>query len=146
MFTSILTLESQLVNSRHEVVATFEKDRWASYKPGKKTSIFPHKKRSYIGTLSIHGTGQEATTEEVKQYYQDAAAQTRRTALDDLDHRLTGNKAKEDENINLEGRHKGDLTEEAIAFTCWMVVEAEHRLRYRIFDLLAEVAENIGGG
>ena len=45
--------------------------------------------------------------------------------------------------LNLQGLHSGDLTEEAVAFTCWIAVEAEHRLRYKVFDLLEEVAESL---
>ncbi|KAK4103927.1 hypothetical protein N658DRAFT_513972 [Parathielavia hyrcaniae] len=47
--------------------------------------------------------------------------------------------------LNLEGPHSGDLTGEAIALTCWIVVEGEHRLRYKILDLLEEIAETVGG-
>ena len=47
--------------------------------------------------------------------------------------------------LNLQGSHSGDITEEAIAFTCWIAVEAEHRLRYKIFDLIEEIAESFGG-
>jgi len=43
--------------------------------------------------------------------------------------------------LNLGGSHSTDLTEEAIAFTCWIAIEAEHRLRYKILDLLEEIAE-----
>jgi hypothetical protein len=43
--------------------------------------------------------------------------------------------------LNLQGLHSGEITEEAIAFTCWIATEAEHRLRYKILDLIEEIAE-----
>jgi hypothetical protein len=44
--------------------------------------------------------------------------------------------------LNLRGSHSGEITEEAIAFTCWIAVEAEHRLRYKILDIIEEIAES----
>lgn len=70
------------------------------------------------------------------------AAQSR---LDNLGHGLSGTKGRLDKNVHLGGEHVGNLTEEVIAFTCWMIIEAEHRLRYKIFDLLQEVGENAEG-
>jgi hypothetical protein len=43
--------------------------------------------------------------------------------------------------LNLQGSHSGGITEESIAFTCWIAVEAERRLRYKIFDLIKEITE-----
>lgn len=48
---------------------------------------------------------------------------------------------KETAKLNPKGPHSGNLTEEIIVFTCWIAVEGEHRLRYKIFDLLEEIAE-----
>lgn len=51
---------------------------------------------------------------------------------------------KPDKILNLDGPHSGNLLEEAIVFTCWMAFEGEHRLRWKILDLLEEVAETFG--
>jgi hypothetical protein len=52
---------------------------------------------------------------------------------------------KANKNVNLDGPHTGDLLEETIVLTCWSAVEAEHRLRYKLLDLLQEIGETIGG-
>jgi hypothetical protein len=52
---------------------------------------------------------------------------------------------KDGEEVNPDGFHHGDILEEAIVFSCWAVVEAEHRLRYKVLDILSEIGETIGG-
>ncbi|KAJ3537271.1 hypothetical protein NM208_g6381 [Fusarium decemcellulare] len=85
----------KLIDSDGTVIATFEKDRWASYR--------------------------RANAVEVSQ----------------------NSKNKETSKLNLTGPHSGNLTEESIVFTCWMAVEAEHRLRYKILDLLEEIDASV---
>lgn len=53
---------------------------------------------------------------------------------------------KDEKDLNPGGVHSGNLTEEAVVFTCWMAVEAEHRLRYKIPDFIEEVGEEFEGG
>lgn len=63
-----------------------------------------------------------------------------------IDDAVTGPQHINDEqDLNLHGNHVGDLTEDAIALTCWIIVEAEHRLRYKILDVLEEIGENFEG-
>ena len=54
-------------------------------------------------------------------------------------------RTKPDKILNLEGSHSGSLLEEAIIFTCWMAIESEHRMRWKIIDLLEEIGEAVGG-
>lgn len=64
------------------------------------------------------------------------------------DAKTSGAKAKAgkaNKNVNLEGPHCGNLLEETIVLTCWCAVEAEHRLRYKVIDILQEIGETIGG-
>ncbi|KAJ6063542.1 hypothetical protein N7499_012222 [Penicillium canescens] len=51
----------------------------------------------------------------------------------------------DEQDLNLHGTHAGNLTADAIALTCWIVVEAEHRLRYKVLDLFEEIGESAGG-
>ena len=112
------------MNADNVIIATFEKDRWSTFKSSEKCEGTPNKKKTYRGTLRIYPSAHPAVHFETP---------------------IGGGKDKHRENLNLGGSHAGDLTEEAIAFTCWIAVEAEHRLRYKIFDLLEEVGENVGG-
>ncbi|KAH6973091.1 hypothetical protein BKA56DRAFT_635041 [Ilyonectria sp. MPI-CAGE-AT-0026] len=102
------------------ILATVEKDRWAFVRPSERTGVPPNKKKSLVGTLRIYPAA-----------YTEAASET-----DQL-------KQGSDTTINLNagGSHSGNITEEAIVLTCWIAVEAEHRLRHKIFDLLEEIAE-----
>lgn len=52
---------------------------------------------------------------------------------------------KPSKNLNPGGHHAGNITEEAIVFTCWAAVEAEHRLRHKLEDLAEEIGESVGG-
>ena len=117
----------KLVNADNVVIATFEKDRWCSFKSSEKCEGTPNKKKTYTGTLRIYTSTHPAPVINASS-----------CGIKDGD-------KKANKNVNLGGAHSGDLTEEAIVFTCWMAVEAEHRLRYKIFDLLEEIGESAGG-
>ncbi|SPN96640.1 uncharacterized protein DNG_00161 [Cephalotrichum gorgonifer] len=120
----------KLVNSDNVVIATFEKDRWSVFKPSEKYEGTPNKKKSYTGTLRIHPSAY---------------------ATPDVDYTKSGPEGTREgnekflKNMNLEGSHAGNLTEEAIVFTCWIVVEAEHRIRYKVLDEIEEIGESFGG-
>jgi hypothetical protein len=62
-----------------------------------------------------------------------------------IDDAITGIQKMDEQHLNLHGIHAGNLTVDAIALTCWIVVEAEHRLRYKILDVLEEIGESAGG-
>jgi hypothetical protein len=62
-----------------------------------------------------------------------------------IDDGITGIRNMHEQDLNLHGNHAGNLTVDAIALTCWIVVEAEHRLRYKILDVLEEIGESAGG-
>jgi hypothetical protein len=62
-----------------------------------------------------------------------------------IDDALSGTPKIDEQDLNLHGFHAGNLTADAIALTCWIVVEAEHRLRYKVLDLLEEIGESAGG-
>ncbi|KAK7409161.1 hypothetical protein QQX98_008654 [Neonectria punicea] len=125
----------KLVNSDNELVATFEKDRWASFKKAKKTTDSANKKKSYLGTLSIYPSAYSNSTISCI----DHASQDQRDSV------RKRNNANGTKDPNLDRSHSGDLTEEAIVFTCWIAIEAEHRLRYKIFDVLQAIGEIVGG-
>ncbi|OBT45581.1 hypothetical protein VE00_03532 [Pseudogymnoascus sp. WSF 3629] len=46
---------------------------------------------------------------------------------------------------NMTGTHTGDIFEEAVVLSCWAALEAEHRIRHTILDILIAIAENAGG-
>lgn len=46
---------------------------------------------------------------------------------------------------NITGTHTGDIFEEAVVLSCWAALEAEHRIRHTILDILIAIAENAGG-
>lgn len=93
-----------------------------------------------MGTLSIYPAAKRATTLDMRRY-NSAGIQSK---VDNIDHTMSGNKGKLEKNVNLGGEHVGNLTEEVIAFTGWMIAEAEHRLRYKILDVLQEIGEHLG--
>lgn len=45
---------------------------------------------------------------------------------------------------NMTGTHTGDIFEEAVVMACWAAIEAEHRIRHTILDILKQIAENAG--
>ena len=114
----------------------FEKDRWASYKRSEKVGHPPNKKRQLLGTLRRYPPPQEPS----------AAAMLESIRSSAFPEGAPGNFSKKlMRDLHLQGSHSGDVKEEAIAFTCWIAVEAEHRLRYKILDFIEEVAEYFGG-
>ncbi|KAL2194052.1 hypothetical protein P885DRAFT_80580 [Corynascus similis CBS 632.67] len=127
----------KLVDANNNIIATFEKDRWASYKRSERLGGPPNKKRQLLGTLRRFPPAADAPSPAAVLEAVRAGIQNGENASK-LPEKLT-------KYLNLQGSHSGDLTEEAIAFTCWIAVEAEHRLRYKIFDLIEEVLENMGG-
>ncbi|KAH7137408.1 hypothetical protein B0J13DRAFT_677426 [Dactylonectria estremocensis] len=128
----------KLVNSQNVVVATFEKNRWVSFQKAERTEDLANKKKSFLGTLSIYPS-EYPTTVSCIDHAKQVAEQ------DELDTTKKPKPEKHTKYINLDGPHAGELTEETIVFTCWIAIEAEHRLRYKIFDLLQEIAEIVGG-
>lgn len=126
---SILT-SLQLVSSDGTVIATLEKDRWATYRRSEKTGQPPNKKKSLLGSLRIYSLP-ECNTENLQLPPKYEAAMNVEVSK----------QKKETAKLNPKGPHSGNLTEEIIVFTCWIAVEGEHRLRYKIFDLLEEIAE-----
>ncbi|KAM0424212.1 hypothetical protein ACHAPT_010584 [Fusarium lateritium] len=118
----------KLVSSDGTVIATLEKDRWATFKRSEKAGEPPNKKKSLLGSLCIYSLP-ECNTEGLQLPAKYQAGH------------VPGNQKKERAKLNPTGPHSGNLTEETIVFTCWIAIEAEHRLRYKIFDLIEEVAE-----
>ncbi|KAF7554463.1 hypothetical protein G7Z17_g2933 [Cylindrodendrum hubeiense] len=129
----------KLVNSDKVVIATFEKERWASFKKAQKTpEDSANKKRSHIGTISIYPSAFPSNSSCIN-HAKETEEQYR------LDPTKKPKPKKHTKYINFDGPHSGELTEEMIVFSCWMAIEAEHRLRYKILDVLHEVAEIVGG-
>ncbi|KAK7427756.1 hypothetical protein QQZ08_005694 [Neonectria magnoliae] len=129
----------KLVNSDNEVVATFEKDRWASVKKAEKTTDSANKKKSYLGTLSIYPSAYSDSTVSCIDHTKNNPPQDQ---CDNIRKRKNANATKDP---NLDRAHSGDLTEEAIVVTYWVVIEAEHRLHYKVFDVLQAIGEIVGG-
>jgi len=130
------------VNSDNIVIATFEKERWASFKASEKVGAPPNKRRTFLGKLQIFPTAYVGvTTAERLTKKEDVLTENMNKVSD----KMLQKKTKEDKILNLDGAHSGNLLEEAIVFTCWIAVEGEHRLRWKILDLLEEVAESVGG-
>lgn len=132
---------AKLIDGNNNVVATLEKDRWASYKSSVKTNGPPNKSKTLLGTLSIHtNTLIPISSSEISSL--DAAKESE---LISSGQEKSKREQKLRKNLNLDGPHSGDLVEEAIVLTCWIALEAEHRLRYKILDLLEEIGESLGG-
>ncbi|KAL6360093.1 hypothetical protein LRP88_05794 [Fusarium phalaenopsidis] len=120
-----------LVSSDGTVIATLEKDRWATFRRSEKTGQPPNKKKELLGALRIYSLP-ECNTEDLQLPAEYEAA---------MNGEVSKKKKKETAKLNPKGPHSGNLTEEVIVFTCWIAVEGEHRLRYKVFDLLEEIAE-----
>ncbi|KXG53051.1 uncharacterized protein PGRI_001010 [Penicillium griseofulvum] len=90
------------------VIAIFEKGRWASYTKSVR-SEGPNKSKQLIGKLKVS--------------CQSAAS----NVIVPPNHR-----ASEDICI---GADAGNLTADVIALTCWIAVEAEHRIRYKYLKM-----------
>ncbi|KFY37475.1 hypothetical protein V494_04728 [Pseudogymnoascus sp. VKM F-4513 (FW-928)] len=116
--------------SDHALIATYEKKHFGrSAGPGMDGK---GKKRS-IGTLRIYPAAydrpQTGTTTELN------GEMTQEEKL--VSQHRTG--------TNLTGTHTGDIFEETVVMTCWAALEAEHRIRHTILDILIEIAENASG-
>ncbi|KAH8686490.1 hypothetical protein BGZ61DRAFT_355786 [Ilyonectria robusta] len=132
--------DMKLVDSNKRVLATVEKDRWAFVRPSERTGVPPNKKKSLVGTLRIYPAAYAEAASETDQLKQGSG--TTIVANQEAPHCWNmGEVGKESQNLNAGGSHSGNITEEAIVLTCWIAVEAEHRLRHKIFDLLEEIAE-----
>ncbi|KAL4961277.1 uncharacterized protein BDV14DRAFT_203847 [Aspergillus stella-maris] len=122
----------------HALIATFEKNRVASRKTV-RTGIPPNKSKTPLGILRLY----DCPDRDLKQLgYLLANLMAQVDAAGTVPSDMKDN----EKDINPDGAHSGNLTEEAIIFSCWVVVEAEHRLRAKIPDFLEEVAENMEGG
>jgi hypothetical protein len=131
------------VNSDNVVIATFEKERWASFKAAEKVGAPPNKRRTFLGKLHIFPLAYVGATNRAESMAKKEDVLTEN--LNKMSDNMLKKKTKEDKILNLDGTHSGNLLEEAIVFTCWIAVEGEHRLRWKILDLLEEVAETAGG-
>ncbi|EEQ88285.1 hypothetical protein RJZ56_000446 [Blastomyces dermatitidis] len=129
--------------SDHALIATFEKRRSAHYHRSIKTGQPPNKKKLFIGALRVYEEAYELPIGDNNGVGgSSVAAFTRRVdALASNPH----SRAKDEKDLNPDGPHVGNLTEDMIMLSCWIVAEAEHRLRYKIFDVLQEIGENAGG-
>ncbi|GAB1319297.1 HNH nuclease domain-containing protein [Madurella fahalii] len=123
----------KLVDANNNIIATFEKDRWASYKKSERLGYPPNKKRLFLGKLRRYPAADAPSAAAVLENIRLSSPQD-----------ASGFSEKLTRDLNLQGPQSGDITEEAIAFTCWIAVEAEHRLRYKIFDLIEEIVEGLG--
>ncbi|KAL2871027.1 uncharacterized protein BJX67DRAFT_377637 [Aspergillus lucknowensis] len=126
--------------SDHALIATFER-RLLVLPRSIKTGGPPNKSKSFLGTLTVYDRSNPVGTHGGNGRYDlvtnlMAHVDAANTKPSDL---------KDEENLNPDGTHAGNLTDDAIAFTCWIVVEAEHRLRHKAPDFLEEVAENAQG-
>ncbi|PGH14993.1 hypothetical protein AJ79_02673 [Helicocarpus griseus UAMH5409] len=131
--------------SDHALIATFEKRRSAGYRRSIKTGQPPNKKKRFIGTLRVYD-GAYAPPTEGKGDAGASSVAAFTGKVDAMASRPGGGSSKDEKDLNPEGTHQGSLTEDAIMLSCWMVSEAEHRLRYKILDLLEEIGENADGG
>ncbi|VUC24648.1 unnamed protein product [Clonostachys rosea] len=132
----------KLVNSQNQLVATFEKDRWAIFKPSEKWPETANKRKHYIGTLTMYSVDHvehQSPEEEL------ADEKTSPEISDNSGEKSKKKTRKPNKNLNSGGHHAGNLAEEAIVFTCWAAVEAEHRLRHKLEDLAEEIGETLGG-
>ncbi|KAL3478033.1 hypothetical protein BJX99DRAFT_256801 [Aspergillus californicus] len=120
------------------LVATFEKGLLGSLKTI-KTGSPPNKSKTLLGKLKLYETTTASSEHPIHTQHGQHLS-----LIDYVDSKSINPKDKD--YVSPQGPHSGNLTEEAIAFTCWIVVEAEHRLRWKIPDILAEIAENIDGG
>ncbi|KPM36924.1 hypothetical protein AK830_g9645 [Neonectria ditissima] len=133
--------DMKLLDSDMNVLATISKDRWASFRPSERTDAPPNRKKSLVGTLHIYPAAYTKISLSEQERI-GLGSGGRIVANSDEPHCWNMGKGGEDsKNLNLGGSHSGDLTEEAIVLTCWIAIEAEHRLRHKIFDLLEEIAE-----
>ncbi|EEH38310.2 hypothetical protein PAAG_01231 [Paracoccidioides lutzii Pb01] len=129
--------------SDRAVIAMFEKRRSAHYHGSIKTGQPPNKKKLFIGTLRVNDRayGRPAGTNTEFNGFSLTAFTCKIDALTSDPRRSS----KDLRDLDPYGSHVGNLTEDRIMLSCWIVIEAEHRLQYKILDLLEEVAENSKG-
>ncbi|KAL4911166.1 hypothetical protein BDW74DRAFT_172630 [Aspergillus multicolor] len=126
--------------SDHTLIATFEKGVLGSRK-SVKTGESPNKAKTLLGKLRVYDISEKSPM---------YPAELQKDHLTSLTARVDAGSTKpsnikDERDLNPNGFHSGNLTGDAIAFTCWIVVEAEHRLRCKILDFLEKVAENVQG-
>jgi hypothetical protein len=129
------------------VVATFRKKRWSFWNKKERKCGLPNKSKRFVGTLDIkkaaydpsgHSNGSDGPIAMSKEIAASVSGW-----MSKLDAKP---KAKNEKYLNPNGTHAANLTEDAIVVTAWIVTEAEHRLRWKLVDLLLEIAQNAGGG
>ncbi|KAL4881180.1 hypothetical protein BJY04DRAFT_218358 [Aspergillus karnatakaensis] len=124
--------------SDHALIATFEKGLLKNPR-AIKTGQPPNKCKKPLGNLTLYHPPDFTFKNEIPQHDK----VTRFMAQVDA-HNTKPSDIKDDEkDLNPNGTHSGNILEEAIVFTCWTVVEAEHRLRYKIPEFFQEIAENL---
>ncbi|RDW93649.1 uncharacterized protein DSM5745_00971 [Aspergillus mulundensis] len=127
--------------SDHALIATFEKRPLGSRKTV-RTGGPPNKSKTLLGQLRLY-----SFPDEPPKHPTDVHKNHSPSFMTRVDAASTKpSDVKDERDLNSHGLHLGNLTEDAIAFTCWIVVEAEHRLRCKIPDFLEEAAENMEGG
>ncbi|KAH6884171.1 hypothetical protein B0T10DRAFT_531386 [Thelonectria olida] len=132
----------KLVNSNNDIIATIQKDRWSSFRRSERTDAPPNKKKSLVGTLRIYPAAYTDATLQKLQSLNIGSHSTVSANADEVDGKqwnMGGDNGKQ--TLNEGGEHSGDVIEEAIVLTAWIVLEAEHRLRYKVLDVLEEIAE-----
>ncbi|KFX87209.1 hypothetical protein V490_08454 [Pseudogymnoascus sp. VKM F-3557] len=129
----LIVLSLKLVRTDdHALIATYDKKHWGrSAGPG----INGKGKKRPIGTLRIY----PAAYERPQVMMQGIVA--------GLDGEMNpiGLLPKHRMGSNMTGTHTGDIFEEAVVMSCWAALEAEHKIRHLILDILIEIAENAGG-
>ncbi|KAF7589137.1 hypothetical protein BBP40_004742 [Aspergillus hancockii] len=141
-----IVLVELIRTSDHTLIATFEKGRWASYKKSVRSDGPPNKKKELIGKLQIRDSSCTLSHAPTTPPLTGAGHSVFSTITARIDDTISKTqKMGEDQDLNLHGAHSSNLTEDAIALTCWIVVEAEHRLRYKVLDVLEEIGESIRG-
>ncbi|OAX82859.1 hypothetical protein ACJ72_02788 [Emergomyces africanus] len=127
----------------HTLIATFEKRRSAHYRHSIKTGLPPNKKKLFIGALRVY---EDAYTPPTGDNH-DAGGSSMAAFTAKVDALASNPRggSKDEKDLNPDGLHVGNLTEDMIILSCWIVIEAEHRLRYKVFDFLEEVGEEAGG-
>ncbi|KAF1814241.1 hypothetical protein P152DRAFT_393064 [Eremomyces bilateralis CBS 781.70] len=127
--------------SDHALIATLKKDRWSTFRSSEKIGQPPNKKRAYVGQLCIYPAAYEQSTipDQTKE-----STLAKHTAK--IDGAVSGKKKNHHDDIEIpDGPHAGNMLEELIVLTAWIVIEAEHRLRWKIVDLIEEIGESAGG-
>lgn len=113
----------------HTLIATFEKKHFGrSAGPG----MDGKGKKRPIGALRIYPAAYDCSQAGTVMGLDSEMAQEVRVAPR---HRMGS---------NMTGTHTGNIFEEAVVMACWAALEAEHRIRHTILDILIVIAENAG--